>query len=342
MKDHLWSSAPFLHMEPQKRNLATLVYYWHFFCYDKWESIGKCVIIFKEWERYLLYMKIIFFDIDGTLIGGGSHIMSQSTRRAIRKARENGHICVINTGRTRSLVGREITDQVEFDGYLLGCGTMAVYHGRELMHQTFSREQSLRIMEGIGRHGIDAILEGCENNYCERPENFHTETFRNYIKRIPETYYTKLEYAPGRFDKFFAYVDEKERMDAFQAEFGQELDFIDREHGFYEIVPKGCSKATAIQFLADRLRIPLEDTVAIGDSNNDLPMLKYAGTSIAMGNATRAVLDMADYVTTDVMNDGIWNALGWLGVLEEQISGKRAATGGEQDSEEEGKEGQQI
>ena len=59
----------------------------------------------------------------------------------------------------------------------------------------------------------------------------------------------------------------------------------------------------------------MEDTVAIGDSNNDITMLECVNTSIAMGNSSKAVLEMADYITTDVDEDGIWNALEWLGVL---------------------------
>ena len=57
-------------------------------------------------------MKIIFFDIDGTLICGGSELMSESTKEAIRIARANGHICMINTGRTKRLVGENLTGQV--------------------------------------------------------------------------------------------------------------------------------------------------------------------------------------------------------------------------------------
>lgn len=67
--------------------------------------------------------------------------------------------------------------------------------------------------------------------------------------------------------------------------------------------------------LADALGISMADTVAIGDSNNDSEMLQCAGTSIAMGNAIEAIKDMADYVTTDVTEDGIWNALAWLGAI---------------------------
>lgn len=263
---------------------------------------------------------IIFFDIDGTLMGNGSQKMSESTKEAVRIARKNGHVCMINTGRTRKLVGPEITNQVEFDGYLLGCGTMVVYHDEVLMHKRLSTELSVRILDRLKKYQIDAIMEGAEDNYCEKPKDMFTETFAKYISRYEEAYegkvYSALKEAPGRFDKFFAYADDVSKMDALRAEFEEELDFIDRENGYYEAVPKGCSKATAIQFVADTLHIPMTETVAIGDSNNDLSMLEYANTAIAMGNSSKAVLEMADYVTTDVDQDGIWNALKWLGALE--------------------------
>ncbi len=262
---------------------------------------------------------ILFFDIDGTLIGGGSQLMSESTKRAICRARENGHLCFINTGRTRKLVGPEITEQVEFDGFLLGCGTMVVYHDEVLIHQRIPMELSVRILEGLKRYRIDAIMEGAEDNYCEEPEDMYTDTFRGYISLYKAAFkwkfYSEMKYAPGNFDKFFAYADDKSKMDAFRAEFEEELDFIDRENGYYEVVPKGCSKASAMEFLAERMQVSMEDTVALGDSNNDLPMLECAGISIAMRNSSEAVLAMADYVTTDVGEDGIWNALKWLGVL---------------------------
>lgn len=265
-------------------------------------------------------MKMICFDIDGTLIGRTGQLIPESAKEAIRIARDKGHICVINTGRTRKLVGPEITGQVKFDGYLLGCGTMVVYREQILSHTTFAKELSLRIIDGLRRYEIDAILEGTDDNFCEEPEKMYTETFRTYIRRLRQvlggSYYSGLQLAPGNFDKFYAYADERKKINAFRREFETELSFIDRENGYFEVVPKGFSKATAIRFLADRLQIPMESTVAIGDSNNDLSMLECAGTSIAMGNSSAAVLAMADYVTTDVDKDGIWNALKWLGVLD--------------------------
>lgn len=259
--------------------------------------------------------KAIFFDIDGTLIDNTTKQMQESTREAIRLARQNGHICMINTGRTQRLVTPQTIGNITFDGYLMGCGTMAVYHDRVLYHHTLERKLSARILKALGKYKIDALLEGREENFCDVPEHMYTESFRHFASGFAGRYYDTFDHAIGRYDKLFAYTDDPAAMKAFREEFCAELDFIPRENDFYEIVPKGSSKAAAIRYMADRLGIPMENTVAIGDSNNDLSMLQCAGVSIAMGNSTPQVLELADYVTTDVNRDGIWNALKWLGVL---------------------------
>lgn len=261
-------------------------------------------------------MKIIFFDIDGTLICGGSNQMSESTKEAIRTARANGHICMINTGRTKRLVGEEITGQVEFDGLLLGCGTEIEYRGERLMHKTFTLEESRAILDAMRKYHVDAILEGCREDYAPRGEEVFTQAFRDMAEEIAERKYDRYANALGNFDKLYAFAETPQGMDGMRRELSEVLDFIDREHGYHELVPKGYSKATAIRYITDYLKIPMEDTVAIGDSNNDLPMLQYAHTSIAMGNSSEEVLATADHITTDVDKDGIWSALKWLGVLD--------------------------
>lgn len=258
---------------------------------------------------------LIFFDIDGTLIDEKEHRMPESARRAISRARQNGHICMINTGRTKRLVGKDITGPAEFDGLLLGCGTMITYREETLFHKTFSEEQSVRIQEGLRHHGIDALLEGCENDYLENFDRMVHPHFKKYAEKYEDFSFGNWEDAIGHFDKLYAYAEDRRRMDAFADEFSEELDFIDRRRGFFEIIPRGCSKASAMDHIARILKIPLEETVAIGDSSNDVVMLKRAGLSIAMGNGTDEVKALADYVTTAVENDGIWNALDWLGVL---------------------------
>ncbi len=258
---------------------------------------------------------LIFFDIDGTLIDEKERRMPESAREAIARARENGHICMINTGRTKRLVGKDITGLTEFDGLLLGCGTMLTYRGETLFHRTFSPEQSIRVQEGLRRHGIDALLEGCDNDYLESPDRMVHPLFREYARRFDGYSFGNWEAAVGHFDKLFVYAEDRRSIDAFADEFSEELDFIDRRRGFFEILPKGCSKASAMEQIAGILELPMEETVAIGDSSNDVAMLKRAGCSIAMGNGTDEVKALADYVTATVEEDGIWKALDWLGVL---------------------------
>lgn len=260
---------------------------------------------------------LIFFDIDGTLLSEPERSIEVSAHNAIQKARAKGHICMINTGRSLKLVGPEVTGETEFDGLALGCGTMIIYRGEVLLHETFSEEEARRIIEGLRRYGIDACLEGSGNIFCDSDEGIFTETFRNWkhIHGFDRMEYESYEKAPGHFDKFYAYADRREKMDAFRQEFAERLDFVDRKGGYFEIMPKGYSKASAMRFMAERLGIPMSRIAAIGDSSNDIPMLECAGISIAMGNSTEDVKEFADFVTTDVDKDGIWNALDWLGVL---------------------------
>lgn len=258
---------------------------------------------------------LIFFDIDGTLLVHPFEPMPQSTVKAIEQARANGHICMINTGRSRKLVGNEITGQTKFDGLLLGCGTMITYRDETLLHKTFSEAEAGRIIEGLRKYGIDAVLEGAENNYLPREEEMFHAHWVDYIRKFTDMSYGTYEEAPGNFDKFYAYVEDRDKMKAFQLEFEQMLDFVDREKGYFEIMPKGCSKASAMEYMAEYLKLPMSETVAIGDGANDIPMLEAAGRAVAMGNGSENVKKIADFITTDVDRDGIWNALKWLGAI---------------------------
>ena len=78
---------------------------------------------------------------------------------------------------------------------------------------------------------------------------------------------------------------------------------------YWEVTLAKYTKATGIQFLLDHLGMSLEDSFAFGDSTNDLAMLKYAGTSIAMGNSMPEIFPFCTYRTTDTTDNGIWNAM---------------------------------
>lgn len=84
-----------------------------------------------------------------------------------------------------------------------------------------------------------------------------------------------------------------------------DLQLSDAETTSLEISPPGVTKALGLQFLCDYLDIPIEETVAVGDADNDLDVLKAAGLSVAMGNANDRVKQLCDVQVADNDHDGI-------------------------------------
>ena len=88
-----------------------------------------------------------------------------------------------------------------------------------------------------------------------------------------------------------------------------------------EIGINGINKATAMRIYLEHVGIARENRVAIGDGPNDLQMMEYAGTGVAMGNAREEVKERADLVTADIDDDGIWKAFEALGLIRENQKG---------------------
>ena len=84
--------------------------------------------------------KALFFDIDGTLLSEETGKVPASARKALEEAMARGHLCFINTGRTRCSLPLEIK-AIPFSGYLCGCGTQILYGDEELYSRTIPRER---------------------------------------------------------------------------------------------------------------------------------------------------------------------------------------------------------
>ena len=77
----------------------------------------------------------------------------------------------------------------------------------------------------------------------------------------------------------------------------------------FEVMRNGSTKGDAVRYLANYFGIDKEEVMCIGDSENDLSMIKYAGTGVAMGNASEDIKSVADYVTDTNVNDGVAKAI---------------------------------
>lgn len=277
--------------------------------------------------------KIIFLDVDGTLIDYHA-IMPKSAGEAVDLARKNGHLVYICTGCSKAEVeGRHLC---ELDGMIGANGGYVEDHGNVILHQSIPREDVKRIVEWCDSRQIGAVLESNAGIY-------NTEWMREQAREV----YSK--YAAGKGTSFeeawkknehvtdkmiFLQGEDRYRDDINKIDFvlSSYQDFLDAKQAFPHMVantwggkdeqalfgdlsPAGILKANAIQILLQHLGKSVEDTIAFGDAKIDISMFELCNYSVAMGNAGQETKEAADYITTDVNDDGIWNAFQYLGLI---------------------------
>ncbi len=261
--------------------------------------------------------KLLFFDIDGTLVTDDDRRMiPDSTRRAIAKARALGHKTFINTGRVYVNVEDEIK-QIGFDGLVCGCGTHIIAEGKELFHQDFNKEKSKQIAKLCREYEFMAIFEHRDHTgYDKEITGTDHRKILDYFIRMDIPIIDDIESDKFVFDKFTTWYREgNPHVEEFKQAISGDFQCIPREMNFMELVPHGFSKATGIKYLMDYYNVPIENVFVFGDSNNDLEMLKYVPNSIAMGVCSEEVAQVASYRTDTVENDGIYKAMKHFGVI---------------------------
>lgn len=260
--------------------------------------------------------KALFFDIDGTLQSEVTKTVPQSAVTAIETARSLGHLVFINTGRSYSQLGL-VKERLKFDGYLCGCGTYIEAEGEVLYHRVLPKAQVEQIKAAIISCNMEGILEGREGcYYSHNPSRFRLG--QELLKHL-----TGVLKFPGddeagdiSFEKFCVMTDENSNKGAFFRSLGLGIDVIDRGGDFYECVPAGHSKATAIEVILDHLKLKLADAIVFGDSLNDLPMFELVPNAVLMGKHDRELEPFASFRTKTVEDDGIAYAMQRLGLLE--------------------------
>lgn len=117
------------------------------------------------------------------------------------------------------------------------------------------------------------------------------------------------------FDKFCVFADENSDREGFFRFLAPDIDVIDRGNNFYECVPAGFTKATAIAWVLEHYEIAKKDAWVFGDSSNDLAMFEYAENAVLMGCHDKVLEPYATFVTKNVEDDGIAWAMERLGLL---------------------------
>lgn len=238
-------------------------------------------------------IRLLALDMDGTLLNARQAI-SPENRRWIRRAAENGVTVCLASGR-----GRPTMLPYYEELGLAGTPFVAV-NGGEVWRDE-SRLLSRRPLDRSLNRRLLAIAEetdawfwayGCEGYYL-----------------------TKADWDPGfvqeEWLKFGYYAEDREVLARVKAELGRlgPLEITNSDPNNLEINPPGVSKAAGLAEVCRELGIRMEETVAVGDSLNDLAMIRQAGVGVAMGNAQPAVKRAADAVVAANDEDGVAEAI---------------------------------
>ncbi|KAB8286865.1 hydrolase [Bifidobacterium ramosum] len=276
--------------------------------------------------------KLLFIDIDGTL-ADEHHVVPESAQRACRQAQANGHKLFISTGRSLPKIERSILD-LGFDGVVSVAGAQANIGDRILFQHLVSPEAIDAANAYFVRHGIESYQwQGADGMYISRGYLRHLQAkqtawgssefsrFWHLIDEVevPEgtTFGHVIRASKGSYftgpDPDVSFEDVSRDMSPWFVNVHGSYDKISPNNG--ELLINGVDKGTAVREVARLLGYDIADTIAIGDSDNDAAMLKVAGTSVAMGNATYGIQEFTDMMTTDIHDDGLANAFAMLGLV---------------------------
>ena len=278
--------------------------------------------------------KIIFLDVDETLIDYEAKLPA-SAAQAVNQARANGHKVYICTGCSKAEI--EQRNLCELDGMIGGNGAYVEDHGHVVMHQGLSKEEVKHIVDWCNERHLGFYLEANSGMYCN-----------DYmLEQGPET---MVKYAQGKgADLTKAKESSKKFMDGFIHLQGEDLyrddvnkisfilsryqDHLDSQKEFPHLIantwggkgevalygdlgPTGITKRHAIEVLLDYLGADQKDTISFGDAKIDLSMFECCDYNVAMGNGGEEIKAAADYITTDVNDDGLYNAFRYLKLID--------------------------
>lgn len=253
---------------------------------------------------------VVFFDIDGTVVDNASQVIPESTIRAVKKLRENGHISVVNTGRPYSHIDPRVR-AMDFDGYICACGMEIILDGVWLARKFPEPAVCREVRKAVWDCNMQVAYEADEGVLLlDGPRSTHPDAIQESGIMLQKGFSVmEISTLPEpRFVKLVTYESPDSRREEFVRRMEPWFTCIDRTT-LMEYVLKGCSKAKGMEILMDHLGIDREDTLAIGDSTNDLTMFSVAAHTACMGGGMEELKAEAEYITADVMDDGIEKAL---------------------------------
>lgn len=255
---------------------------------------------------------LIVSDFDGTLVNKDGTI-SEENKKAISEYIAAGGVFAISTGRLPvGILPR--ARELGLKGMVSCCQgaiILDIESGKAILENRIPFETTLAIVRKMEEMGLHIHVYDSWEYYCNMDDDalkFYESAVRVKAKLVLDKPMSKFIEEKGLASyKILAMVkaEDNERISkALAAENFEGCEITKSDNFLVEVINAKYSKGTAVEFLANYYKAPLEKTVAIGDQLNDLPMIEKAGLGVAVKNADEGLKKRADYIAEYTNEEG--------------------------------------
>ena len=277
-------------------------------------------------------VKAVFFDIDGTLVNDRKSVL-KSTKEAIKIVKDQGVLVGVATGRGPFFV-KDLMDDLDLD-FAVTYNGQYIFNKERVLFASPIDKRSLRQVIAYAKENRKEIAMGTRQDVIgSRIMSFGLSPLSQLVSRFVPKFLTRTvshsfnrmvsKALPQKEDDLLDLINQPiyqvlmlmtpEESNQAASEF-EYLKFTRSNPFAADIINQGNSKLEGIRRVGKEYGFDLNQVMAFGDSDNDLEMLAGVGMSVAMGNGSSSVKEVAKHITTSNQEDGIHKALEHFGVL---------------------------
>ncbi|MBT1163699.1 HAD family hydrolase [Bifidobacterium felsineum] len=262
--------------------------------------------------------KLVFIDIDGTLLDS-SHRIPESAREECHRAQQAGHRLFICSGRAALDIDPPVLE-LGFDGIVSDGGACAKLDGETIIDERMPADSVRMATSFFTAHSMPYAWHCPDGMHATERYLYRIGIWRKLLRhpQMRGSWHTITDHSvplplvrKGTFyipeDGSLTIEDVQHALAGYATIIHGSIHASSDDNG--EILIPGVNKGTALTTIAQRLNVPIADTIAIGDSENDLEMIQAAGIGVAMGNGTAPAKSVADMIAPHVDNNGLAAAL---------------------------------
>lgn len=278
--------------------------------------------------------KLVFLDIDGTLLPPGEMLIPEITLAALYKAKARGHRLFLCTGRNYRMTA-PLLEHDCFSGAVCSAGGYVVCDGEVLVDLPMEPELAQGVRAALEKHGVECTLEAKDAtfggmqmiqrwSFTTRSDGSLNSEAERWRKAMEEgmSISPLSEYRGQPLYKIVYIARQGQDLQEAKQRYGDRFVFCESKlddlgggmvNG--ELINRRFDKGTGIRAICRHLGFSLSDSIGFGDSDNDLAMTGAAGLSVCMGNGSETLKKRCQRIAPSVYEDGIAKEFAALGLI---------------------------